>query len=147
MAFRFKVQLDLPKASEFIKQLGVDPSGDVQKFHTNNVLKRIVRYMPFKNGALVKKTIKATDTAKPEIVTLGDEAAFLYFGKVMVGDETGSPFTQKGETKHVVESWDINYNKEKNIHAGPFWDKALAANEGDALVEDLQRYLNFKLGK
>jgi hypothetical protein len=100
--------------------------------------------MPYKTGALIKLMIAQTDIDTPEIVLTAPQAAFLYHGKVMVDDETGSPWARKGHTKHVDEGWDIDFNKEKNPMAGPYWDRALVANEGEVLVRELQSYLNYR---
>jgi hypothetical protein len=51
------------------KEKGLTAGGDVQRFHTNNVLRRIVKYMPYRSGATIKLTQAQTDINKPEIVT------------------------------------------------------------------------------
>jgi len=141
MAFSVKVKLDLPKADQVIKNVGLDESGAVQRSHTANVLRRIQKYMWFKSGAAIKKMIAATDIDKPEIIIPGPESRFLYHGLLMLGDETNSAWARKGETKHVVNV-PLNYNKEKNPLAGPYPDRALVANEGDILVSELQAYID-----
>lgn len=146
MAFTAKVKLGLPKANELIHNLGLDPGGDVQHFQTQNVLRRIQKYMPFLSGAFIKTTI--SNTTETEIVSTGPQAAYLFYGKVMVDSETGKgpanipdvgPRFRKGSTL-VATDRDLNFNKEKNPMAGPRWDLALEANEKDALVKDLQNY-------
>lgn len=147
MAFSVKVKLNLPKAQQIVKAAGLEKDGDVQAFHTLNVLRRIQRYMPYRTGATIKQTINAT--THTEIVTNTPYAAMLYFGKVMVDSETGvAGFltddgwkSRKGSTK-VPTDRDITYTKEKNPLAGPYWDKALVANEGNLLVQELQDYID-----
>lgn len=126
-----KVKLELPGANELIKRLGVDPSGEVQTFHTNNVLQRITKYMPYRSGVTIKLTIAQTDTNKPEIVTDTPYARVLYYGVAM-----------EGKAPKRATDRPLNYTKNENPQAGPFWDRALVANEGAALVADLQAFID-----
>lgn len=125
------VKLDIPGADELIRRKGLNPSGRVQTYHTANVLRRIQKYMPYRTGTLIKLTAAQTDISKPEIVTIAPQAAYLYYGKVMVG-----------KVPKTVTDKDLVYTKDKNPLAGPFWDRALVTNEGPAIVQDLQDYLD-----
>ena len=62
-----KVKLVMHPANRIIKDKGLDPSGDVQRFHTQNVLRRIQRYMPYRTGATIKIMIAPTNVSRPEI--------------------------------------------------------------------------------
>lgn len=108
----------------------------MQRFHTNNVLRRIVKYMPYRSGATIKLTQAQTDINKPEIVTDTPYARYLYYGKVMVGRPP----------KQVTDR-DLKYTRTKNPLAGPFWDRRLKAAEMPAMQADLQRYVNRKAGR
>lgn len=125
------VKLDIPGMDELIRRKGLDPSGRVQMYHTQNVLRRIQKYMPYRTGMLIKLTAAQTDISKPEIVTIAPQAAYLYYGKVMVG-----------KAPKTVTDKDLVYTKNKNPLAGPFWDRTLVANEGPALVQDLQDFID-----
>ena len=143
------VMLDLPDAAKIVETAGLGESGAVQRFHTQNVLRRIQKYMPYQSGTFVRTTIANTDVNKNEIVSVGPQAAFLYYGKVMVDSETGvAGFltldgwkSRKGSTK-IPTDRDLQYNQEKNPHAGPFWDRALVANEGALLLRELQDFVD-----
>ena len=135
-----RVTLDLKPAGVVIKRLGLDEHGSAQAFHTQNCVNRITKYMPMGTGALIKITQAQTVIRRPEIVTRAPQARFLFRGKLMVSDVTGSAWARKGETKHAVDK-DLTYDRGKNPMAGPRWDKALSAHEGKALAADLQRYL------
>lgn len=138
-----KAILEMNSADQIIRDKRLDLDGDVQMHHTNNVLKHIVRYLPYNDGMLIKGTQSSTNIRKPVIVTPGPSARFLFHGKLMVSDVTGSAWARKGETKHVV-SRNLNYTKTNNPQAGPYWDKALVAAEGAKLVSELQKYINQK---
>ena len=144
-----KVKLQLPDAQKIIRSKGLDSDGAVQMFHTQNVLRRIKRYMPFRSGATYKITVAQTDIRKPMIVTDTPYAKYLFQGKVMVDPATGvAGFmttegwrSRKGCTK-VLTDRDLKFFRGKNPQAGARWDLALSANEGKALAADLQRYID-----
>ena len=144
-----KVKLQLPTAAQLIRAKGLAPDGDVQKFHTQNVLKRIKRYMPYVSGATYKITVAQTDINKPKIVTNTPYAKYLFYGKKMIDPKiNASGFltpegwrSRRGSVK-VLTAENLKYNKTKNPAAGPRWDRALVAAEGKALVADLQSYID-----
>ena len=135
--------LEMHSTRQIMRDKGLDENGDVQTYHTRNVLRRIVRYMPYQSDMTIKITVAQTDVRRPLIVTDTPSARFLFNGKLMVSDVTGSPWARKGETKHVVNT-PLNYTKAKNPRAGPHWDRAVSAAEGKAMVADLQRYIDRK---
>ena len=135
--------LELHSTDRIIRDKGLDEQGDVQAYHTRNVLRRIVRYMPYQSGMTIKLTVAQTDVRRPLIVTDTPSARFLFNGKLMVSDVTGSAWARKGETKHVVNT-PLDYTKTKNPKAGPHWDRAVTAAEGKAMTADLQRYIDRK---
>lgn len=141
------VKLDLPSAAELVKRKGFGRDGHVQRFHTANVNRRIGKYMPHLTGAMETKLKFAHGD---HIVVLGPYAKYQYYGKVMVDSVTGKgPANipdvgfrfRKGATLAVTDR-NLEYTKTFNPQAGPFWDRALVAAEGDALVADLQRYID-----
>lgn len=125
------VKVQMRPAGEIVRRKGLNKDGSVQKFHTSNVLRRIVKYMPYRTGATIKLTIAQTDLSNPFIVTDTPYAKYLYYGKAMAG-----------RAPKQVTDRDLNYTRTKNQRAGPFWDRALKAAEGDAIAADLQRYIN-----
>lgn len=139
------VYLEMNSIDQILKDKGLDPGGDVQIFHTQNVLRRILRYMPYDSGMTIKVTIAQTNVRRHLIITNTPYARFLYRGKLMVSDVTGSPWARKGETKHAVDT-PLVYTKTFNPQAGPYWDQALMAAEGAKLVSDLEDYLRRRRG-
>lgn len=127
------VELTMKELNGLLKDKGLDKAGDVQQFHTQNVLRRIKKYMPFRTGATYKITAIQTDIRKPEIVTDVPYGNYLFCGKVM-----------EGKAPKTVTNRPLDYTKTKNPQAGPFWDRTLSAAEGKAMAADLQRYLNRK---
>lgn len=128
---KFTMKAILPGESELIRRKGLDQNGRVQRFHTNNVNRRIGKYMPHLSGALETKLKHIrSDT---EIEVLGPYAKYQFYCKVMVG-----------KAPKKVTDKPLEYTDDFNPKAGPFWDRALSAAEGDAMREDLQRYINRK---
>lgn len=147
-------ELEMHSVERILKDKGLDPGGDVQMFHTQNVLRRIVKYMPFKTGMTIKVTIAQTNVRKPYIITNMPNAQYLYRGKVMVNSKTGKgpanipgvgPRYPKGTTLKATNR-PLEYNKTKNPLAGPYWDRRLKAAEGKAMAADVQRYIDLKGG-
>lgn len=141
--------LEMNQVNQLIKAKGLDRSGDVQQFHTANVLRRIKKYMPFLSGAMYKITQLQTVISKPEIVTDVPQGKYQFYGKVMIdpkinaaGFMTPEGWRSRKNSIKVITDRNLEFTKTKNPEAGPRWDKALSAAEGKAMVADLQRYVN-----
>lgn len=130
------VKFELHPVSRILKTKGLTSDGSVQAFHTQNVLRRIVKYMPYRTGSTIKLTIAQTDINKPYIVTDVPYAKYLYYGKVM-----------EGSAPRTVTNRNLQYTLTKNPQAGPFWDRALVAAEMPALQRELQAYIDRKAGR
>ena len=141
--------LEMNSVDQILKDKGLDPGGDGQRFHTANVLRRIKRYMPYLYGMTIKVTVAQTNIKRPYIVTNTPYAKYLFYGKKMVDAKTLKPGfmtpdgwrTRKGSVK-VRTSEDLDFYKGHNSQAGPRWDKRLKDAEGEAMAADLQRYMS-----
>ena len=142
-----KAQIDLPSADKLLHSVGLDERGAVQVFHTQNVLRRMLKYIPKRSSAMRKRTIiGATPT---DIETAGPEVQYQYHGKVMedpkinaagfFSEKMDSWFSPKGGTK-VLTDRDLTYT---TPGTGPYWDRAVTAAEGDAMVAELQKYVDY----
>lgn len=147
------VTLEMKTVNQLIKDKGLDKAGDVQSFHTQNVLRRIKKYMPFRTGVTYKVTVAQTDIHKPEIVTDAPYAKYLFHGKVMVdpainaaGFMTPEGWRSRKGCVKVLTDRNLEYFDGKNKQAGPRWDRALSANEGKAMAADLQRFIDRRSG-
>lgn len=143
------VTLEMKTVNQLVKDKGLDKTGNVQSFHTQNVLRRIKKYMPFRTGVTYKITVAQTDIRKPEVVTDTPYAKYPFHGKVMVDPRTGvagfmtpEGWRSRKGCKKVLTDRDLQYTHTKNPQAGPRWDRTLSANEGRAMAADLQRYIN-----
>ena len=127
------VKLILNPLSQIVRDKGLSATGDVQRFHTQNVMRRIVKFVPYRTGATIKLTIAQTNINKPEIVTDVPYGKYLFYGKAM-----------EGKAPKKVTNRDLEYTKTKNPQAGPRWDRALSAAEGAAMAADVQRFIRSK---
>lgn len=125
-----KVRVEINPVSQVAARLGLDPGGKAQRFHTNNVMRRIQKFMPFRTGATIKLMIARTDINNPEIVLEVPYAKYLYYGKVM-----------EGAAPKKVTDIPLQYTKTKNPDAGPYWDRKLAAEEGDVIAQELEAFI------
>lgn len=143
--------LEMKQVDQIVEDKGLDKAGDAQAFHTQNVLNRLQRYMPFVTGVTYKMTVLQTDIRQPYIITDTPYAKYLFYGKVMIdpkinaaGFMTPEGWRSRKNSVKVRTSRNLVYNKTKNSKAGPRWDKTLSAAEGKAMAADLQRFINRK---
>ena len=148
------IKVNMVPVQKILDGLGVTARGDVQRFHTANVRRRIQKYMPYRSGAAIKLMIVQSPVDDPFIHVDAPFARMLYHGKVMVDPKTKAAgfLTENGwrsrkNVKKVVSSRDIAYDKTKNPQAGPLWDRRLVAAEGAAMQQALQNYVDRRAGK
>lgn len=125
------IKVNMKPVNQILKEKGLTRGGDVQRFHTANVLRRIVKYMPYRAGTIIKLTIAQTDVNGTLIVTQAPQIRYLFYGVAM-----------EGRAPKTVTDRPLRYTKTKNPLAGPRWDEALVSAEGDAIQQDLQRYVD-----
>lgn len=143
--------LEMNSVAKILQDKGLNATGDVQQFHTANVLKRIKRYMPFVSGMTYKVTVAQTDISRPYIITDTPYAKYLFYGKVMVdpklriaGFMTPEGWRSRKNVPKIRTNRDLQYTKTKNRRAGPRWDIAVSTHEGKAMAADAQRYIDRK---
>lgn len=80
------------------------------------------KYVPARTKSLSVRTRVSGDT----IIYPGPYARFLYYGKLMIDPNTGSPFATKGATK-VVTGKDLNISQAVHGNAQSHWFEASKA--------------------
>jgi len=98
-----KYKLVLNPVSQIVRDKGLNSEEQAQRFHTQNVLRRIQKYMPYRTGTTIKLTIAQTDINKPEIVTDTPYARYLFYGYAM-----------EGKAPKRVTDRPLKYTKTKN---------------------------------
>lgn len=149
-----RVKVNMAPVQQIMKRLGVTARGDVQRFHTANVRRRIQKYMPYRSGATIKLMIVQSPADEPFIHVDAPYARMLYHGKVMVdpvthaaGFLTANGWSSRKGVPKVVSNRDIEYDKTKNPQAGPHWDRRLVAAEGAVMQQELQAYVDRRAGR
>ncbi len=144
-----RTMVRINSASQILRNHGLDAGGDVQKFWTITVMRRMQRRMPYRSGLLIKRMLAATDLSKPLIVIPGPEVRMLYHGKVMVDPETGTAgfltadgWKSRKGVKKSISNRDIEYTTTKNPEAGPYWDRRTKAADMPVMARELQAYVD-----
>lgn len=149
MAVVGSIKVNMKPVEAIMRSHGLDSGGDVQRFHTQNVLRRIVKYMPYRTGATIKLTQAQSPISGDVINTFVPYARYLHEGKVMVNAKTGKGPAYipgvgyrypKGATLKATDR-PLSYTTTKNPNAGPYWGRKLMAEEGDAMLQDLKNYV------
>lgn len=152
MIVETKLKVDTKPVEEILARKGLNITGDVQRFHTQNVLRRIVKYMPYRTGATIKIMQAQSPVDKPYINLSTPYARYIHEGKVMVNAETGSgppvipnvgPRWRRG-TKLKATDRPLTYTKTKNPEAGPHWGERLMVAESGAMLQDLKDYVKWR---
>ena len=155
MIVETKFDVDIKPVEAILQSKGLTISGDVQQFHTQNVLRRIVKYMPYRTGATIKIMQAQSPVKLPYINLATPYARYLHKGKVMVNAATGNgppviphvgPRWRRG-TQLKATDRPLKYTTTKNPEAGPRWGERLKAAEHDAMLNDLKGYVKWRDGK
>lgn len=149
MAVVGEIKVRMKPVEAVMKSHGLDAHGAVQRFHTQNALRRIVKYMPYRTGATIKLTQAQSPISGDAINTFVPYGRYLHEGKVMVNAATGKGPAKipnvgyrfpKGSQLMATDR-PLTYTTTKNPLAGPFWGRRLMAEEGDAMLHDLKNFV------
>lgn len=103
-----KIKLELDSAERIIQKKGLNPSGKIQKMLTNEVMTISERFEPRRNGFL--SLSKRMDSDGTSFTYHQLYARFLWYGKLMIGMVSRSPFAQRGEQKELAQpEVDLNF--------------------------------------
>lgn len=106
---------------------------EAQQWLGDRVLEGCRAVMPHHTGVLQQES--HTEDSGKQVVFPGPTARFLYMGKVMVGEETGSPWARKGEKK-VTTDRSIQYS---NPQATDHWFDEAKARNGDYWIAGVKK--------
>lgn len=88
-----------------------------------DVMNSMVPFMPHLNGTFIDTTKLASAAIQGSgmvYAAFGPQGRFLYEGKLMIGEETGSPFAKKREKK-IVTSIPLRYTKTHSPYITDHW--------------------------
>ena len=111
---------------------------DAQKEFDSMVMASMKPYMPQNTGTFINITSAQSaalaGTGKV-VAAAAPMGRYLYEGKVMVDEQTGSPWARPGARK-VVTDKDLQYSNPK---ATPHWFDTAKANHGDSWVKAVKK--------
>ena len=137
------VKLDPKKVAA---NVGLLPGGKVHKYFMDRTAAYMEKYLPYrKDGSMVDKMMQGKNYEKSHFHFSGPHSSFLYEGKVMVGDVTGSAWAKEGETKHAT-SKNLNYTKSPHPKAGPHWGRQVQQNDVKAIAKEVEAYIKNRGG-
>ena len=106
-----KFSLDVKGFKELEKKIRRAGKG-AEHILSMQIAKDTEPYVPAQTKSLANRTIVTGDT----IVYPGPYARFLYYGKLMVDPDTGSPWAPKGATK-VLDPGGRDLDIKKSVHS------------------------------
>ena len=126
------IELDVD-LSRFEKQYG-----KAQYALDSMIMTSMQPYMPHQTGTFINvtKAMSAAIAGSGTVVAAAPPMGrFLYEGKVMVDEQTGSPWARPG-AKKVVTDRDLDYSNPK---ATPHWFDTAKENHGDSWVRAVKK--------
>ncbi len=132
-----KVKLSLSRFDEQYKKAQYQLDGDV--------MNSMVPFMPMISGSFINTTRAASTAVQGSgqvYAAYGPQGRYLYEGKVMVDEVTGSPFARKGAKKVLVSQYagktaakeNIEYTHQAHPKAQDHWFDAAKAVDGKKWV-------------
>lgn len=124
MAKDNNVKVDVNFSSHAVMKRYKNKSNIAMTALKNEIVKDTEKYVPMRDGGLRKSVVSSIGANENQIVYRKVYARFLYYGKVMVGKISRSPWAKKGETKEAInrsltysyggDHW-FDKSKERNI--------------------------------
>lgn len=115
-----------------------------------NVMNSMVPFMPMITGSFINTTRAASSAVQGTgkvYAAYGPQGRFLYEGKTMVDEETGSTWARRGARKVLVSQYggetnareDLVYTKQAHPKAQSHWFDAAKAKDGRKWVKNVKR--------
>lgn len=128
-----KINLNLDRFSKQFQEAQYELDG--------NVMNSMEPFMPKNIGTFIATTKAASAAIRGSgwvYAAYGPFGRFLYEGKVMIGEESGSPWAKKGEKK-VVTDRPLRYTKTHNPEATDHWFDAAKKKDLDKWVKQAKK--------
>lgn len=125
--FEVDIDINLEQVSSILRRHGLQQTGPVQTFFTNEVMRRSDKYTPMQTGIL--KNNVTVLSSKDGFIYNSPYARYHWYGKKMIGP---APKTLTNE--------DMIYHGAPL--RGPFWVNRMWANEGDKIIDSVQKMVD-----
>ena len=114
------------------------------------VMNSMVPFMPMETGTFVNVTRAASAAVQGSgrvFAAYGPQGRFLYEGKGMVDEKTGSPWARKGAKKVLVSQYSgktraketLTYTKTKHPAAQDHWFDAAKEKDGETWIREVKK--------
>jgi hypothetical protein len=140
---QFNGHLEMKATDILMKDRGLLPFGNVQRFIDSECIRLMAPYTPYRAGILEKSATLGTKIGSGEINQVTPYARFQYYGKVMVSAITGSPWARRGEKK-VLTDRDLVHDTSMHPMAGPFWFERMKADHKEDILEGARKVAGAK---
>lgn len=133
---RVNTRIELDNINRILARRGLEARGQAQRYVDNEVLRQSAPYMPHQSGMLRDSGIHGTDIGSGKVVWNSPYAKFLYYGKVMIGIESHSPWAKSGERK-VTTGRNLTYHGAPK--RGAFWFERMKASHLTEILRGVAR--------
>ena len=140
---QFNGHLEMKATDILMKDRGLLPFGNVQRFIDSECIRLMAPYTPYRAGILEKSATLGTKIGSGEINQVTPYARYQYYGKLMVSSITGSPWARRGEKK-ILTDRDLVHDKSKHPMAGPFWFERMKADHKEDILEGARKVAGAK---
>lgn len=114
------------------------------------VMNSMIPFMPMETGSFINVTRAASSAVQGSgkvYAAKGPQGRFLYMGKGMVDEETGSPYARKGAKKVLVSQYNgktnakenLTYTTNKHPDAQAHWFDTAKNADGEKWVKTVKR--------
>lgn len=135
---RVNTRVEVDNINRILNRHGLGVRGRAQQYIDSEVLRQSAPYLPHQTGMLRDSGIHGTDIGSGEVIWNSPYAKFLYYGKVMIGMESHSPWAKSGEKK-------VKTNRNLAYHGAPkrgaFWFERMKADHMSDILRGLARLL------
>lgn len=140
---QFNGHLEMKATDIMMKDRGLLPMGNVQKFIDQEAIRQMAPYTPYRQGILEKSATLGTKIGSGEINQISPGARMLYYGKLMVSAITGSAWASMGERKILTDK-DLQYDTTRHPLAGKMWFERMKADKKDEILEGARKVAGAK---
>lgn len=123
---------------------------EAQYYLDGAVMNSMVPYMPMITGSFINTTRAASASVQGSglvYAAYAPQGRFLYEGKVMVDEMTGSPLARRGARKVLVSEYtgktnakeNISYTHQAHPKAQDHWFDAAKESDGKTWIKDVKR--------
>ena len=138
MSLKFSVDVS---GMDDVKRQLASSCGRAESVLAQQVMKDTTPFVPALTGSLTQRT----KVEEGMVIYPGPYARYLYYGKLMVDPETGSPWAKKGATK-VLTDRSLVFNQTVHPQAQSHWFEASKAQNMEKWVRVADKAVK-KFGK